>query len=113
MSTARLALVLVVLLVAGWSGLRLLSEWRTEQSLDAELQQAYEEWLDGWRQALVEAYGPPDARQYSPERHAAFRKLKERVDALYAKRRREIREKRGLPAADTQPPPYPVPNAQQ
>ena len=109
MSTTRLALVLVVLLIAGWSGLRLLSGWRVEQTLDAELRQAYEEWLEGRRQALVEAYGPPDERQYSPEREAAYRKLEERVDALYAQRRREIREKRGLPAADPQPPPYPIP----
>ena len=37
--------------------------------------------------------------------------LAERVDALYAQRRRGIREKRGLPADDPQPPPYPIPDA--
>jgi hypothetical protein len=90
---------------------RLLSAWRTEQSIDAELRQAYEEWLEGRRQALVEAYGPPDERQYSPERQAAYRKLEEQVDALYANRRREIRQRRGRPADDPQPPPYPIPDA--
>jgi hypothetical protein len=91
--------------------LRLLSGWRVEQSLDAELRQSYEEWLEGRRQALVEAYGPPDERQYSPERQAAYRKLEERVDALYASRRREIRRNWGLPPDDPQPPPYPIPDA--
>jgi hypothetical protein len=100
-----------VLLIAGWSGLRLLSGWREDRSLDAELRGAYEEWLEGRRQALNEAYGPPDERQYSPERQAAYRKLEERVDALYASRRREIRQKWGLPAADPQPQPYPIPDA--
>jgi hypothetical protein len=113
MSTTRLALVLALLPIACWFGVRLLSQWRAEPSLDAELREAYEEWLKGRRQALDEAYGPPDERKYPPARLAAYRELEERVDALYAQRRRGIREKRGLPADDPQPPPYPIPNAQQ
>jgi hypothetical protein len=113
MSTTRWALVLVVLPIVGLFGLRLLSGWREGRSLDAELKQAYEQWLEDRRQALVEAYGPPNERQYSPDRQPAYRELEGRVDARYAERRREIREKRVLPAGDPQPPPYPIPNAQQ